>query len=121
MDVRAAAAVAVYSDLLRLEIVQARGEHRAPSFRAAAEDAVTAADSLLAELGLASSFAPTLVDVTSEPEWLTINEACLRMGVSRRTMHAWIKKGSVQTDVTPGGQPRVARHSLGPTLMRRSA
>jgi hypothetical protein len=49
VDIRLEIAMSVYPELVRLEIVQAYGEHRPASYPAAAEDAFRAADALLAE------------------------------------------------------------------------
>ena len=39
---------------------------------------------------------------------LTINEACLHIGVSRRTIYNWIKAGTLAAVLTPSGSKRIS-------------
>jgi excisionase family DNA binding protein len=42
----------------------------------------------------------------------SVNEACTRMGVSRRTMYNWLKAGKLRTARDAGGALRIAIASL---------
>jgi excisionase family DNA binding protein len=45
-------------------------------------------------------------------QWVTIGEACLIAGVSRRTVYNWLQAGKLTTRRTAGGNLRIAADSL---------
>lgn len=51
--------------------------------------------------------APTPTD-----QWLTIEEVCRFLRVSRRTVYNWIAQGKLRPKRTPGGSCRIDRNTL---------
>lgn len=57
--------------------------------------------------------------ITSDPEWVTLTEACRLLGVSPSTVRRWGDTGMVRTFVTPGGHRRFSRAGLAALLPDR--
>ena len=51
-------------------------------------------------------------DAPPNASWLTIEEACIEVRVSRRTMYNWIQDGKIRVARTAGGSIRVDPSSL---------
>ena len=49
---------------------------------------------------------------TSGRKLLTINEACVEVKVSRRTLYNWLAAGKIEVTRTPSGRVRVFADSL---------
>jgi excisionase family DNA binding protein len=49
---------------------------------------------------------------STDPEWVTLTEACRLLGVSPSTIRRWGDTGMVRTFVTPGGHRRFSRGGL---------
>jgi excisionase family DNA binding protein len=55
----------------------------------------------------------SVTTATAEPiEVVTIRDACVVTGVSRRTIYNWLKAGKVEYVRTAGGAVRIVRASL---------
>ena len=48
----------------------------------------------------------------STPAWLTVHQAALLVGVSRRSIYNWIAAGKLETRRTAGGTQRILSTSL---------
>jgi excisionase family DNA binding protein len=48
----------------------------------------------------------------SDERWLSIQEACAEVGVSRRTIYNWLQAGKLDTQKTIGGSTRIRAGSL---------
>lgn len=48
----------------------------------------------------------------SDEIWLTVNEACARVKVTRRTLYNWMRDDRLTLKRTAGGAPRILEASL---------
>lgn len=51
-------------------------------------------------------------DITADGRWLTVGEACVKAGVSRRTIYNWKASGHLTIRLTPTGRMRILAGSL---------
>lgn len=62
---------------------------------------------------IAKADAPSARPPASSAErWISVNQACAAVGVSRRTIYNWIGAGKLQVRHTAGGAPRILEGSL---------
>lgn len=66
--------------------------------------------------------APALASAATPAEWLTAAEAAARLGVTRRTLYAYVSRGHLQAHSGPGpGQRRYARTEVDVLAARHAA